>query len=90
MPKTAEHFAQALFDAEQSRQAIAPICRALGEQATVDDAYVIQDINTERSLNNRRRLAVLKTGKSLCLIQWQITHLQQPLCWVKIKYSSVI
>lgn len=72
MPKTAEHFAQALFDAEQSRQAIAPICRALGEQATVDDAYVIQDINTERSLNNRRRLVGRKIGLTSVAVQKQL------------------
>lgn len=72
MPKTAEHFAQALFDAEQSRQAIAPICTALGEQATVDDGYVIQDINTERALNNGRSLVGRKIGLTSVAVQKQL------------------
>src|SRR5690606_12957087 len=70
--KTVEHFAQALFDAEQSRQAIAPIRTELGEDATVDDAYVIQDINTERALNQGRRLVGRKIGLTSVAVQKQL------------------
>lgn len=72
MSKTTEHFAQALFDAEQSRQAIAPIRAALGEQASVDDAYAIQDINTKRALNQGRRLVGRKIGLTSVAVQKQL------------------
>lgn len=72
MSKTAEHFAQALFDAEQSRQVIAPIRAALGEQASVDDAYAIQDLNTERALKNGRRLVGRKIGLTSVAVQKQL------------------
>jgi len=72
MPQAAEHFAQALFDAEQYRQAIAPIRAELGEHATVDDAYAIQDINTERALNSGRRLVGRKIGLTSVAVQKQL------------------
>lgn len=72
MPQAAEHFAQALFDAEQYRQAIAPIRAELGEHATVDDAYAIQDLNTERSLNSGRRLVGRKIGLTSVAVQKQL------------------
>lgn len=72
MPQAAEHFAQALFDAEKSKQAIAPIRAELGEHATVDDAYAIQDLNTERALNSGRRLVGRKIGLTSVAVQKQL------------------
>lgn len=72
MSKTSEHFAQALFDAEQSRKAIVPIRAALGEDAAVDDAYAIQDLNTERALNSGRRLVGRKIGLTSVAVQKQL------------------
>lgn len=62
----------ALYDAEQNRQAIAPIRTALGEQATVDDAYAIQELNTERALQNGRRLVGRKIGLTSLAVQKQL------------------
>ena len=72
MPKTAEYFAQALFNAEQNCQAIEPIRVELGEHATVDDAYVIQNLNTERALNSGRRLVGRKIGLTSIAVQKQL------------------
>ena len=63
----------ALYDAEKQCLAITPIKVALGgEQATVDDAYAVQDLNTERALQNGRRLVGRKIGLTSAAVQKQL------------------
>lgn len=67
-----EAIATALFEAEQSRQAIAPIREQLGADANVDQAYAIQNINTERALQKGRRLVGRKIGLTSKVVQAQL------------------
>ncbi|OTG85758.1 2-keto-4-pentenoate hydratase, partial [Acinetobacter sp. ANC 3813] len=64
--------AEQLYQSEQKLKPIAPIRSELGEDATVDDAYVIQDINTERALNSGRRLVGRKIGLTSVAVQKQL------------------
>lgn len=72
MSKSAEYLAQKLLEAEESCHAIAPIRAELGQNATVDDAYTIQDLNTERALQQGRRLVGRKIGLTSFAVQKQL------------------
>lgn len=61
-----------LYQAEKNRSAIAPICERLGGVASTDYAYAIQDINTQRALNNGRRLVGKKIGLTSFAVQKQL------------------
>lgn len=68
-----EHsIAEALYQAEQSQQPIAPIRELLPEAATVDQAYAIQDINTQRALHQGRRIVGKKIGLTSFAVQQQL------------------
>lgn len=68
-----ESTATALWQAESSKQAVAPIKPALGgEQANVDDAYAVQEINTQRALAQGRRLVGRKIGLTSVAVQKQL------------------
>ncbi|TCB82343.1 2-keto-4-pentenoate hydratase [Acinetobacter sp. ANC 4173] len=64
--------ADALYQAEQNRTAIAPIRERLGNEATADHAYAVQDINTQRALSNGRRLVGKKIGLTSFAVQKQL------------------
>ncbi|MBI1453259.1 fumarylacetoacetate hydrolase family protein [Acinetobacter sp. FL51] len=64
--------AEQLYQSEQTQQPIVPIREQLGESATVDDAYQVQDINTQRALNNGRRLVGKKIGLTSFAVQKQL------------------
>lgn len=72
MAVTQQAIAAALFQSEKNQQAIAPIRELLGGHATVDDAYVIQDINTKRALDLGRRLVGRKIGLTSIAVQKQL------------------
>ncbi|WP_166171562.1 fumarylacetoacetate hydrolase family protein [Acinetobacter sp. SA01] len=61
-----------LYQAEKNRSAIAPICERLGGDASADHAYAVQDINTQRALNNGRRLVGKKIGLTSFAVQKQL------------------
>lgn len=67
-----ENIAQALFEAENICSAIAPICTQLANDASVDDAYAIQEMNTQRALQNGRRLVGRKIGLTSLVVQKQL------------------
>lgn len=72
MSYTVETIAASLLQAEQTRQPIMPIREQLGSDATVDDAYAIQELNTERALENGRRLVGRKIGLTSVAVQKQL------------------
>lgn len=68
-----ESVALALRQAECSRNAIAPIKEQLGgEQASLDTAYAVQEINTQRALSEGRRLVGRKIGLTSKIVQTQL------------------
>ncbi|MCK4086446.1 2-keto-4-pentenoate hydratase [Acinetobacter radioresistens] len=68
-----ESVALALYQAETTVQAIAPIRLELGgENADVDIAYAVQDVNTERALVQGRRLVGRKIGLTSKVVQAQL------------------
>ena len=68
-----ESVAQALRNAELSKTAIAPIRPQLGaEQADVDIAYAVQEANTQRALQEGRRLVGRKIGLTSKVVQAQL------------------
>ncbi|WP_353142080.1 2-keto-4-pentenoate hydratase [Acinetobacter pragensis] len=67
-----ETIAASLFQAEQNRQAISPIREQLGADASVDDAYAIQELNTECALQSGRRLVGRKIGLTSLAVQKQL------------------
>lgn len=64
--------ADALLNAEKNQQPIAPIRVLLAESATVDQAYAIQDFNTQRALKQGRRLIGKKIGLTSRAVQQQL------------------
>ena len=72
MDQTLSTWADRLYQAEQSQRAIAPIRDQLPGEATVDTAYAIQDINTQRALNQGRRLVGKKIGLTSFAVQKQL------------------
>ena len=68
-----ESVALALREAELSKTAIAPIRPQLGgESADVDIAYAAQEVNTERALEEGRRLVGRKIGLTSVAVQKQL------------------
>lgn len=64
--------ADQLYQAEQTGHAITPIRAELDQGATVDDAYTIQDMNTQRALQDGRRLVGRKIGLTSIAVQQQL------------------
>lgn len=64
--------AQSLFEAEQIQRPVAPIHPLLGEAGDVDLAYAIQDENTQRALQQGRRLVGRKIGLTSLAVQQQL------------------
>lgn len=69
-----ESIALDLRQAECSQTAIAPIKQRLIEieSATLDDAYTIQEFNTQRALKEGRRLVGRKIGLTSTVVQQQL------------------
>lgn len=72
MNQILETCAEQLYQSEQALLPIAPIRGQLGESATLDDAYAVQDINTQRALSNGRRLVGKKIGLTSFAVQKQL------------------
>ncbi|MGE8541081.1 MAG: 2-keto-4-pentenoate hydratase [Acinetobacter sp.] len=72
MSQILEMCAEQLYQSELTLKPIAPIRAELGEHATVNDAYVIQELNTERALKNGRRLVGRKIGLTSVAVQKQL------------------
>lgn len=72
MEQILEKCAEQLYQSEHTQQPIAPIRTQLGETATVDQAYQVQDINTQRALSNGRRLVGKKIGLTSFAVQKQL------------------
>lgn len=70
-PQLIEQAAAALREAAQTREYIAPL-RETYEQLTIDDAYAIQRVNTERRLADGRRLVGCKIGLTSVAVQKQL------------------
>lgn len=60
MDHSLSKWADQLYQAEQNQRAIAPIRDQLPGGSTVDTAYAIQNLNTERAVSQGRRLVVEK------------------------------
>lgn len=67
-----ESIAIALDQALKNKQPIAQIKSQLGEYANLDQAYAIQEINTERALLTGRRLVGRKIGLTSKVVQQQL------------------
>lgn len=72
MNQILETCAEQLYQSERTLLPIAPIRGQLGESATLDDAYAVQDINTQRALSNGRRLVGKKIGLTSFAVQKQL------------------
>jgi 2-keto-4-pentenoate hydratase len=70
-PQLIEEAASALREATQTGKYIAPL-RETYEQLTIDDAYAIQRVNTERRLADGRRLVGCKIGLTSVAVQKQL------------------
>jgi 2-keto-4-pentenoate hydratase len=70
-PATLALLASELYDALSSGQPVAPLT-ARGVDLSVDDAYAIQQINTDRRLAEGRRLAGWKIGLTSAAMQTQL------------------
>ena len=70
-PQLIEQAAAALREAAKTREYIAPL-RETYEQLTIDDAYAIQRVNTERRLADGRRLVGCKIGLTSMAVQKQL------------------
>lgn len=64
--------AEDLYQSLEMRLPIAPIGQRLGSTASIDDAYRIQDINTQRALECGRRLIGKKIGLTSLAVQQQL------------------
>ena len=72
MSQILEMCAEQLYQSEQTLKPVAPIRAELGEDAAVDEAYAIQDINTNRALVLGRRLVGRKIGLTSVAVQKQL------------------
>jgi 2-keto-4-pentenoate hydratase len=70
-PQLIEQAAAALREAAQTHEYIVPL-RETYEQLTIDDAYAIQRVNTERRLADGRRLVGCKIGLTSVAVQKQL------------------
>ncbi|MCC8395775.1 2-keto-4-pentenoate hydratase [Paraburkholderia sp. MMS20-SJTR3] len=70
-PQQIESAARALVDAERSGAYIAPL-RETYEQMSIDDAYAIQRVNTERRIAAGRRVVGCKIGLTSVAVQKQL------------------
>ena len=71
--KIVTSIAKSLADAEHNAIAIAPVRLALNEEnANVDFAYAIQDVNTQNALAQGRRLVGRKIGLTSKVVQTQL------------------
>ncbi|NML31942.1 2-keto-4-pentenoate hydratase [Paraburkholderia antibiotica] len=70
-PQQIEAAARALVEAERSREYIAPL-RETYEQLSIDDAYAIQRVNTERRIADGRRVVGCKIGLTSVAVQKQL------------------
>jgi 2-keto-4-pentenoate hydratase len=70
-PQQIEAAAHALVNAERSGEFIAPL-RERYEQMSIDDAYAIQRVNTERRMANGRRIVGCKIGLTPVAVQKQL------------------
>lgn len=67
-----ESVALALYQAETTVQLLPRSVRNWGENADVDIAYAVQDVNTERALVQGRRLVGRKIGLTSKVVQAQL------------------
>lgn len=72
MDITLSKWADQLYQAEQNQRAIEPILDQLPEGSTVDTAYAIQNLNTDRALIQGRRLVGRKIGLTSIAVQKQL------------------
>jgi 2-keto-4-pentenoate hydratase len=70
-PERIRQAANALAEAEESGQYIAPL-RETYDQLSVDDAYAIQRVNTERRVASGRRIIGRKVGLTSVAVQKQL------------------
>jgi 2-keto-4-pentenoate hydratase len=70
-PQLIEQAASALAEAERSAQYIAPL-RETYEQLTIEDAYAIQRVNTDRRVAEGRRIVGCKIGLTSVAVQKQL------------------
>lgn len=75
MVMTAADAASALYDAHKTGNPIAPIAAAMAAPS-IEDAYAVQDINTERWLKQGRELTGRKIGVTAKAVQSQLGVLQ--------------
>ncbi|MGE0138086.1 MAG: 2-keto-4-pentenoate hydratase, partial [Ilumatobacteraceae bacterium] len=54
--------ADALWEADRSRSAIAPVREMLGTSTDIDVGYAVQQINTDRSVAAGRKISGRKIG----------------------------
>lgn len=67
-----EQAAQRLWDAQQSGVPCEPIRHLLGENASLDQAYAVQQINNERAIAAGRRVVGRKIGLTSLTVQAQL------------------
>ncbi|CAB3796793.1 2-keto-4-pentenoate hydratase [Pararobbsia alpina] len=70
-PQLIEQAARALTEATRTHKYIAPL-RETYEQLTIEDAYAIQRVNTQRRLADGRRLVGCKIGLTSAAVQKQL------------------
>ncbi|MGD9996443.1 MAG: 2-keto-4-pentenoate hydratase [Ilumatobacteraceae bacterium] len=64
--------ADALWEADRSRSAIAPVREMLGTSTDIDVGYAVQQINTDRSVAAGRKISGRKIGVTSVAVQQQI------------------
>jgi 2-keto-4-pentenoate hydratase len=64
--------ADALWDADRSRTAIAPVREMLGTSTDIDVGYAVQQLNTDRSVAAGRKISGRKIGVTSVAVQQQI------------------
>jgi len=64
--------ADALWEADRCRRAIAPVCELLGTSSDIGTGYAVQQINTDRSVEAGRKISGRKIGVTSEAVQRQI------------------
>jgi 2-keto-4-pentenoate hydratase len=67
-----EQAAQALWHAQETATPCPPIRGILGEDASLDDAYAVQQLNISRALQAGQRLTGCKIGLTSVSVQKQL------------------